>query len=335
MSISSISISHGSGKGLQEILNEIIHPILTSGHSGPYEDAAIIPRQNGRLGFTTDAFVVNPLEFPGGDIGKLSVCGTVNDLACMGAMPLQLSVALVLEEGLDAKILKRILESLRKTADSCGITIGCGDTKVVEKGKADGIFITTSGVGVIKDDIHLSSGNAKIGDRVIVSGDIGRHGIAIMASRGNLGFASEVTSDCAALHELIKALLDAVPNTKTIRDATRGGVAAVLNEIGQDSGVTLMLNQQHIPVADVTRGACDYLGMEPIQVANEGRFVAVVPKSQTTPTIKTLNRFELGKNARVIGMVQKKSRFPLLMKTDIGGTRPVEVPPGQLLPRIC
>ncbi|MBD3321246.1 MAG: hydrogenase expression/formation protein HypE, partial [Chitinivibrionales bacterium] len=236
-----IHLSHGSGAGLHALLEEIIIPCLLPGDSGAREDAFIVDQVNGRLAFTTDSFVVDPLEFPGGNIGKLAACGTINDLAMMAAQPTHLAVSLIIEEGLEISSLQKYLRSLRSVCDECGVTICCGDTKVVDRGKADGLFITTSGIGVVAGNISMSAANARHGDSVIVSGPAGLHGTAILAQRKNLGFASQAISDCAPLNEPARALISAVPGTRVMRDATRGGIAAVLNEIAADSGVTIRL----------------------------------------------------------------------------------------------
>jgi hydrogenase expression/formation protein HypE len=333
--IKTIQLSHGSGRGLDELLHEIILPEIGADSNAPLEDAAVFPLPKGRIAFTTDSFVVQPLEFPGGDIGKLAVCGTVNDLAVMGAVPLALSVALILEEGLDAALLRRVLRSLRSESGSIGVTVCCGDTKVVDKGKADGIFITTSGIGIVPAGRDLSVSNAVPGDRVLVSGPVGLHGIAILAARKGLNFASQAVSDCACLHTLVEALLAAAPHTRCIRDATRGGCAAVLNEIAAASGVTISISQDAVPVPPEVAGACSLLGLDPLHIANEGRFVAIVPENEAESALSALCSHELGKGADSIGKVEKKGKFPVTMKTAIGGTRVVDVPPGELLPRIC
>ena len=335
MSITKILLSHGSGSGLHALLHEIIYPILTAGQTCPYEDAAVFSVDRGRLAFTTDSFVVNPLVFPGGDIGKLAACGTINDLAMMGARPRHLSVALILEEGLDAEVLRRVLGSLRRICEEQDVNIACGDTKVVERGKADGMFITTSGIGVVADERNLSAANCRPGDVVLVSGPIGLHGIAILAARKNLSFASSAVSDCAPLWEQADALLQAAPGTRVLRDATRGGIAAVLNEIADASEVTMRLNADDIPVPEVVTGACSLLGMDPLHIANEGRFVAVLPRNQASRAIDALKSCTAKMNPAIIGQVEEKGRFPVILSTPIGGTRPVELPPGELLPRIC
>ncbi|MBD3345859.1 MAG: hydrogenase expression/formation protein HypE [Chitinivibrionales bacterium] len=335
MTIDRIELSHGSGKGLQELLGEIIFPVLASDHTGAFEDAAVISPGCGKIAFTTDSFVVNPLEFPGGDIGKLAACGTINDLAMMGAVPTHLAVSLILEEDLDAGLLRKILKSLKDMCALTNVAISCGDTKVVEKGKADGIFITTAGIGSVHEGINLSAGFARKNDTIIISGPVGLHGIAILAQRKNLGFASSAVSDCAPLHEPALALLEAVPETRVMRDATRGGCATVLNEIAADSGVTIRLKKTDIPVPQVVESACAFLGFDPLQIANEGTFAAVVPSDMAQKALEALYSCPQSKNAAIIGKVENKGRFPLVLETEVGGTRPVEIPPGRLLPRIC
>jgi len=333
--IKTIQLSHGSGRGLDDLLHEIILPETGMAADAVLEDAAVFPLQKGCIAFTTDSFVVQPLEFPGGDIGKLAVCGTVNDLAVMGAVPLALSVALILEEGLDAGLLRRMLRSMRDECGRTGITICCGDTKVVDKGKADGMFITTSGIGVVPAGRDISAANARPGDRVLVSGPLGLHGIAILAARKGLNFASLAVSDCACLHTLVEAMLAAAPHTHCLRDATRGGCAAVLNELAAASGVTISISQDAVPVPPEVTSACGFLGLDPLHIANEGRFVAVVPEKESGAALSALRSHELGKGACMIGFVEKKGKFPAIMRTAIGGTRVVDVPPGELLPRIC
>lgn len=330
-----IGLSHGSGAGLRALLDRVVLPALAPAAGEPMEDAAVLSLGEGRWAFSTDSFVVSPIEFPGGDIGKLAACGTINDLAMMGARPEHLSVSLILEEGVEADLVRRVLGSLRDVCEKSGTGVRCGDTKVVERGKADKVFITTSGLGRIVSDTHLSAANAREGDRVLVSGPIGRHGIAIMAQRAGLGFASSVVSDCAPLHDPAAVLLEAVPATRLMRDATRGGCAAVLNEIAEASGVTVRLDENELPVSKAVSAACAYLGMEPLQIANEGTFVAVVPPETVETALGALRTAPFCEAATVVGSVEKSGRFPVVLETAIGGTRPVETPPGILLPRIC
>lgn len=335
MKIESISMAHGSGQGLSTLLETVVLPNLLPAPSGVLEDAATIPVKEGRIAFTTDSFVVQPLEFAGGNIGKLAACGTINDLSVMGATPSHMSVSLILEEGLSTELLVRLLNTLRDQCIKSGVSICCGDTKVINRSSGDGIYINTSGVGVIREGAELSAAKAQAGDVVIVSGDIARHGVAILAERQNLGFETPVLSDCAGLDQLCAALLDAAPGTRVIRDATRGGCAAVLNEIADASDVSITLDQSSIPLDAAVHMACEFLGMEPLEVANEGTFVAVVPADQAEAALAALHPLEGGQRAAVIGTVGERSRFPVVLTTDIGGTRPIDTPPGELLPRIC
>ncbi|MBU1170969.1 MAG: hydrogenase expression/formation protein HypE [Proteobacteria bacterium] len=331
-----VRLLHGSGQGLQLLLNQVVLPSLhIHEKDGPLEDAALLTGLTGTLAFTTDSFVVNPLRFNGGDIGKLAACGTINDLAMMGAKPHALSVSLIIEEGLLFSDLKSFLNSLRQECETAGAAIVCGDTKVVDAGKGDGLYINTSGIGRVSTPYNLSAAHARPGDCVIVSGPIGQHGIAILAARQQLGFSSTVVSDCAALDKLALTLLEAVPETRVLRDATRGGCAAVLNEIADASNVTITLDQAAIPVQPGVAAACDYLGLDPLQVANEGRFVAVVPEASAGKALGALKRHPLGKDSALIGQVELRERFGLLIQTEIGGKRIVEMPSGLLLPRIC
>ncbi|OVE81247.1 hydrogenase expression/formation protein HypE [bacterium M21] len=332
---STIRLSHGSGKGLAALLAEVVIPALNIESDAPMEDAAVLTDLDGSVAFTTDSFVVQPLEFPGGDIGKLAACGTINDLAMMGAVPKYLSVSLICEEGLEMDRLKQILNSLKTVCEEQNVQIVCGDTKVVDRGHGDGVFINTTGIGVIRPNCSLSAGNAKDGDVVLVSGPIGLHGVTILAQRQNLGFASSAISDCAPLDELSRLILDAAPDTRVLRDATRGGCAAVLNEIADSSKVTIECMKADIPVPKVVESACDYLGMDPLHIANEGRFIAVVPASQAKAALAALHSHPLGQGAAQIGTVAARQRFGVTLETEIGGVRPVEIPPGRLLPRIC
>ncbi|MCU0609106.1 MAG: hydrogenase expression/formation protein HypE [Chitinispirillaceae bacterium] len=333
--ITSVKLAHGSGRGLNELLRTIVLPVLSEDASAILEDSALMKLPSGTLAFTTDSFVVSPLEFSGGNIGKLAACGTINDLAMMGAVPIAVSVALILEEGLDTELLVRVLRTLRAECTAAGVAIRCGDTKVVDKGKADGMFITTSGIGQVPAGRSLSVANARPGDAVLVSGPIGSHGIAILVARKGLGFASTVISDCACLHPLVEELLAAAPDTRSLRDATRGGCAAVLNEMADASGVSFMIRQSDIPVSPEVSSACAFLGLDPLQVANEGRFIAVVPPGEASVALDALRSHELGRQAAIIGRVTDKGKYPVIMETLIGGTRLVDVPPGELLPRIC
>jgi hydrogenase expression/formation protein HypE len=333
--IDTILLNHGSGRGLDELLHTVILPEIGIDSAAPLEDAAVFTLPQGRCAFTTDSFVIRPLEFPGGDIGKLSVCGTINDLAMVGATPHSISVAMIIEEGLDVALLRRILRSIRHESKAAGVSIQCGDTKVVDRGKADGIFIATSGIGIVPPGRNLSVANAGSGDAVVLSGPIGLHGIAVLSAREGLNFASTVVSDCASLHRCTDALLKASPHTRIMRDATRGGCAAVLNEIAEASGVTIMVRQSAIPVPPEVAGACSYLGLDPLQVANEGRFVAIVPAEEAEAAVAACRTVVHGDGACIIGTVEPRGRVAVLLETAIGSRRVVDVPSGELLPRIC
>jgi hydrogenase expression/formation protein HypE len=333
--IETILLSHGSGRGLDELLHTIILPELGTDPIAPLEDAAVFTLPQGRCAFTTDSFVIRPLEFPGGDIGKLSICGTINDLAMVGAVPHSISVAMIIEEGLDVALLRRIMHSIRRESEAAGVSIRCGDTKVVDRGKADGIFIATSGIGLVPPGRDLSVAHARPGDAVVLSGPIGLHGIAVLAAREGLNFVSSAVSDCASLHRCADALLAASPHARTMRDATRGGCAAVLNEIALASSVTIVVRQNAIPVPPEVAGACSYLGLDPLHVANEGRFVAVVPAEEAEAAVAACRTVAHGGGACIIGTVEPRSRVAVLLETAIGTRRVVDIPSGELLPRIC
>jgi len=332
-----VLLSHGSGRGLNLLLDNIVLPVLTDGNSLYTEDAAILQWDSmSKLAFTTDSFVVTPLSFPGGNIGKLAACGTINDLAMMGAIPKYMSVSLIIEDGFSVEKLKCYLKSLRDICVTNNVKIVCGDTKVVESGNCDGLFINTAGIGEFcQGSTMLSARNTSDGDQVIVSGPIGLHGITILAQRGNLSFASNAISDCAPLSAMALHLMNASNSVRVMRDATRGGCAAILNEIAKSSDVTIRLDQSKIPVPDVVKGACSFLGLDPLQIANEGTFIAIVSPSDTQKCLDALHELPEGKNAQCIGTVLKKGKYSVEMITEIGGIRPVEVPHGQLLPRIC
>ena len=289
----------------------------------------------GRLAFTTDSYVVSPLFFPGGDIGDLAVNGTVNDLAVSGARPLWLSAGFILEEGFPVADLERIVGSMAAAAERAGVQIVTGDTKVVQRGKADGCYVNTAGVGVIERPGELGVATARPGDVVIVSGPIGEHGITIMLARGELDIESEVTSDTAPLNGLVERLLDAAPGVRGLRDATRGGVATICNEVARAAGVAVVLEEEAVPVRPDVRGACELLGIDPLYVACEGRLVAVVDGDQVEAAMAALRAHPLGEGAAVIGRVRDDPPGLVLLKTSFGGTRIVDLLVGDPLPRIC
>jgi hydrogenase expression/formation protein HypE len=328
----SVQLAHGGGGTLTAELIDVVREYVSNPVLDRMEDAACL-ELTGRTAFTTDSFVVSPLEFPGGDVGRLAVAGTVNDLAVMGARPRYLGLSLIIEEGLPFELLRRILASVSETAGEAGVEIACGDTKVVERGKADGLFITTSGVGEIPQGVDASSHNVRSGDAVIVSGPIGLHGVAVMACRESLGFASTVQSDVAPLNRMIEPLFREV-EVHAMRDPTRGGCSAALHEIADASGVTITLDEAAIPIPPAVAGACSLLGTDPLEMPNEGKVLVFVPAGQADTTISVMKRHRYGSDASKIGAAGPRTDFPVLMATGIG-ERLVEAPRGELLPRIC
>jgi hydrogenase expression/formation protein HypE len=292
-------------------------------------------RHGDRLAFTTDTYVVDPLFFPGADIGALAVAGTVNDLAVSGARPLYLSCGMVLEEGLPLETLRRVAFSMRRMADRAGVTIVTGDTKVVERGAADKLFINTSGIGVIRAGLAVSAANARPGDAVIVSGGLGEHGVAILIARNLLALQADIESDCQPLHELVAAIVDACPATHCLRDATRGGVATVLNEFASSSGVGIRILERALPMREEVRGACEILGLDPLYLANEGKLVAVVPTPDAGRVLAAMRAHPVGAEAAIIGEVTREPAGMVVMETVFGGERIVDMLVGEQLPRIC
>ncbi len=330
-----VTLAHGAG-GKQT--SELIDRIFKARFSNPYftaDDAAVLPAEKGKIAFTTDGFIVSPYEFPGGNIGKLSVCGTVNDLACMGAKPLYLSCAFVIEEGFPIKKLEQIAAAMAKTAEEAGVRIVAGDTKVAGKGQVDHIFITTTGIGRILEGANTSGARARPGDAVIVTGDIGRHGCAVLLARDDFGIDADVTSDCAPLWGTVEKLFETTKDIHVIRDATRGGVGTVLYEIAGQSGVGIRLDAEKIPVAGEVSGVCGMLGLEPLYLACEGRLVVFAPKKAASAIVETLRRCPYSKNAAVIGEVASDPPGKVIMKTAIGSQTLLPQPGGELLPRIC
>jgi hydrogenase expression/formation protein HypE len=329
-----ILLAHGSGGKLMHDLIESFMPALANPILDRMEDSAVF-EVSGRLAFTTDSYTVQPLFFPGGDIGKLSVCGTVNDLSMSGAKPLYLSLAFIIEEGLLISDLKKIIESIARTAVEAGVKIVTGDTKVVGKGGADKIFINTAGVGKVPDGVNISAANAKPGDKVILSGNIGDHGIAVMSKREGLKFETPVPSDCAPLNGLVADMLAVTKDIHCMRDPTRGGVAVTLNDFAEKSGVGITIEEGKIPIARAVQAACELLGLDPLHIANEGKLVAVVPAEKAEAVLKTMHRHKYGKNAVIIGEVVKEHPRRVVMKTALGASRIIDMPVGELLPRIC
>jgi hydrogenase expression/formation protein HypE len=331
-----ITLSHGSGgKATQTLIEAVFLEAFANPLLAPLEDGAVLEVNGGRLAFTTDSYVVSPLFFPGGDIGDLAVNGTVNDLAVSGARPLWLSAGFILEEGFPVADLERIVGSMAAAAERAGVQVVTGDTKVVQKGKADGCYVNTAGVGVIERPGELGVARAQPGDAVIVSGPIGEHGITIMLARGELDIESEVTSDTAPLNGLVERLLDATPGVRGLRDATRGGVATICNEVARAAGVAVVVDEEAVPVRPDVRGACELLGIDPLYVACEGRLVAVVDGGQVEQAMAALRSHPLGEGAAVIGRVRDDPPGLVLLKTSFGGTRIVDLLVGDPLPRIC
>ena len=331
-----ITMSHGAGgKATQTLIEAVFLDAFRNPLLEPLEDAAQLTVNGTRLALTTDSYVVKPLFFPGGDIGDLAVNGTVNDLSVSGATPLFLSAGFILEEGFPVADLTRVVESMRDAAAVAGVRIVTGDTKVVEKGKADGCYINTAGVGLIERDVHLGVAGAQPGDVIIVSGPIGDHGITIMLARGELDIEADIESDTAALNGLVSDLLDAVPNVRAMRDATRGGVATILNEIAKAANVGVLVSEDDIPVRAEVRGASELLGIDPMYVACEGRLVAVVPAETADRAVDAMRAHPLGAGAAVIGRVRGEQPGIVQIKTAFGGTRIVDLLVGDPLPRIC
>ncbi len=331
-----VLLAHGGGGRLMhQLIEKMFLPTFGGEALHQRHDAAQLTVQGARLAFTTDSFVVNPLFFPGGDIGSLAVYGTVNDLVMAGARPLYLSVGFILEEGLPMEILWRIVQSMRAAADRAGVQVVTGDTKVVERGKGDGVFINTSGIGVVEHHRVIAPGQVRPGDVVLLSGDLGRHGIAIMAVREGLTFETAIESDSAPLVEPVLALLEAGVEVHCLRDLTRGGLASAVIEVAEAAGVNVHLEEARIPVSEAVQGACEILGLDPLYVANEGRFVAFVAEEDADRALGILRRHALTKGAVAIGRVREEPRGMVTLTSTIGTTRILDMLSGEQLPRIC
>jgi hydrogenase expression/formation protein HypE len=331
-----ILLAHGSGGKLSaELLHQVFLPVFRNRLLHCLDDQAIVEINGTRLAFTTDSFVVKPLFFRGGDIGSLAVHGTVNDLAMGGAVPLYMSAAFILEEGLETEALQRVADSMAYAAEAVPVEIVTGDTKVVEKGSGDGIFLNTSGIGVVPKGVNLSATNVRPGDCVLLSGYLGDHGIAILQEREGIGFDTALVSDSAALHGLVAAMLDASREIHCLRDPTRGGLASALNEIAARAGVGIELEESAIPVREVVRGACELLGLDPLYVANEGKLVAMVPPHSAPAVLAAMRRHPLGREAVQIGTVTDFYPGYLRVRNALGSTRIVDMLAGDQLPRIC
>jgi len=337
-----IVLGHGSGGRLSaELTREVFLPAFANPILSRLDDQAIVSVRGTRLAITTDSFVVKPLFFPGGDIGSLAVHGTINDLAMGGATPLFLSVAFIIEEGLSIAVLRRVVESLRVAAQNAGVQIVTGDTKVVEKGSGDQLFINTTGIGLVPDGLELSANRARPGDKVLLSGSIGEHGIAILAQREGLEFECPVESDSAALHKLVAGMLDVTNKggvsdaIRCLRDPTRGGVSSTLNEIAEQSRVGIQLEEDTIPIREEVRGACEMLGLDPLYVANEGKLIAIVAPEAADAVLGAMRNNSWGRNAQIIGTVVESSSPIVTIRTALGTSRCVDMLAGDQLPRIC
>jgi hydrogenase expression/formation protein HypE len=329
-------MAHGSGGVLSHHLIEKMfmpafgNEILSEGHDG-----ATFGVENGRLAFTTDSFVVNPVFFPGGNIGDLAVNGTINDLVCCGARPLYLSAGFILEEGLSMEDLWRIVVSMKNAADAAGVQIITGDTKVVDRGKGDKIFINTTGVGMIPDGIHISPRNSSPGDVIILSGNMGDHGVAIMSARSGLEFETSIKSDTVALNGLADRIFHASNNIHVLRDPTRGGLATTLNELSQSANIGIIIDENKIPVSEEVRGACEILGLDPLYIANEGKLVIILPENESEKVLAAMRDHAAGRDAAVIGSITSEHPGIVRMTTSIGSSRIIDMLTGDQLPRIC
>jgi hydrogenase expression/formation protein HypE len=332
-----IDMSHGAGgKATHKLIEGLLLPALDNPALAPLSDAASVPFGDARLALTTDSFVVRPLVFPGGSIGELAVNGTVNDLAVSGATPIGLSAALIVEEGLETEVLAHEVEAMSTAAERAGISIVTGDTKVVERGKGDGLYVITTGVGIVDPELSLSSASVRPGDRILCSGTLGDHGSAILIARGDLELEAEVLSDTRPLTPLVRALKEASgPGLRFMRDPTRGGVGTVLNELARDSGFGVALWEGKLPIRDVVYGACEILGIDPLYVANEGKLLAVVAPEMAEDALEALRGVEGGEEASIIGEVREEPARMVIMHTGFGGTRMIDMLVGDPLPRIC
>jgi hydrogenase expression/formation protein HypE len=336
-----ITLSHGGGgKAMRDLIDAVFVAGFDNPLLAPLDDQARIPLAEltaigDRLAFTTDSYVVDPLFFPGADIGSLAVNGTVNDLAVSGARPLFLSCGVILEEGLEVEVLRRVVASMKAAAASAGVSIVTGDTKVVPRGSADKLFINTSGIGVIPRGLELNPRTIQVDDAILVNGVLGDHGAAVLSARGELALEADIASDCQPLNTLIEALLRVCPSVRCLRDATRGGLATVLNEFAQSSGLCLQIDEAALPIREEVKGVCEILGLDPLYLANEGKLVAVVPGEAADSALGALRAHPAGREAAIIGAVHPSPPATVLMATGFGGQRIVDMLVGEQLPRIC
>lgn len=331
-----ILLAHGEGaRATRALIRDVVLQSFDNEFLRPLADAALLPAIDGRSVLTTDSYVVSPLFFPGGDIGKLAVHGTVNDLAVCGAEPLYLSLAFILEEGFPLSTLRRVAGSIREAADACRVQVVTGDTKVVPRGAADGLFVNVTGLGRLRPGVDLGARRVQAGDRILVSGTIGDHGISILAAREGLDCGTALVSDTAPLHELVQPLLASGCDIRFLRDPTRGGVSAVLHEVAEAAGVGLVIDEVSLPLSEPVRGACEILGLDPLYVANEGKVVAIVAGEDAARALMCLRGCSLGSNAAIIGEVSNAWPRQVLVRGRLGTLRPLDEPSGAPLPRIC
>jgi hydrogenase expression/formation protein HypE len=331
-----ILLDHGAGgRASHEMVQRVFAKRLSNPLLDPMDDAAVVEVPAGRLAISTDSFVVDPIVFPGGNIGSLAVHGTVNDISCRGAKPLWLTAGFVLEEGLEVSLLEEVVQAMAEAAAEAGVSIVAGDTKVVGQGQADKVFINTTGVGVIPDGVEIGGHMARPGDSVLVSGTMGDHGVTIMAQRGGLGLDAPLKSDSAALHDMAASLITACPGLHVLRDPTRGGLATTLNEIAASSGVAMELDEDAIPVDGAVNGVCELLGLDPLYLANEGKLIAVMPEEQADAALKAMQKHPKGGGAAVIGRVIESPAGKVWLNTAVGGRRLLDMLSGEPLPRIC
>lgn len=331
-----ITLGHGSGgKLMHDLVDKFFVKKLANPILNRLDDNAALDMGNQRIAFSTDSYVVNPIFFQGGDIGKLAICGTVNDVAMSGATPKYLSAAFVIEEGLFMDDLEKILDSMVKAAEEAGVLIVTGDTKVVEIGSADKLFINTAGVGTIPEGVNISGSNAKVGDKVILSGSIGDHGIAVISEREGLQFKTTVLSDCAPLNHLVADMLKVCKDIRALRDPTRGGLSSTLNEFAAQSNVGISIDEDSIPIKEEVLGACEMLGYDPLHVANEGKLVAVVPPDKAESVLQAMCKNKYGKDSQIIGEIIEQPKGKVIINTPVGATRILDMLIGEQLPRIC
>jgi hydrogenase expression/formation protein HypE len=331
-----VEMAHGGGgRAMTQLIDQLFMAAFDNKYLRQMNDQACFQVSSGRMVMSTDSHVITPLFFPGGDIGSLSINGTINDVVMSGAKPCYLAASFILEEGLPLADLKRIVESMTKAAQNAGVAIVTGDTKVVEQGSGDGVFITTTGVGIIPTGINISGERARPGDKILVSGTLGDHGIAIMSLRENLSFHTSIQSDTASLHDLVSAMVAAVPKIHVLRDPTRGGVATTLNEIARQSAVGMMLSEKQLPIHEQVSAACEFLGFDPLYVANEGKLVAICAAEDAEQLLAVMRSHPLGVNAEIIGEVIEDTHCFVQMETSFGGMRVVDWLSGEQLPRIC